>query len=661
MMGARVFFGPGAEVTRVSLSTDFTAIRLWDIDDKASIKSIWKGLAATCGYKAHQHQIYIKEGSRGTVRFADLAVDDMHFAQNICRGFQEIDRKHGSRLSDDVRKIPSFVPWLPEPQFAATDSRTLLLTWRKPTKTAMLVFRNGCKARELARLFHDGLMEAFDSHVRAEVISMPCQRTAVQLSGLQTHFSNTDVVKRIPQDLTPNGVFSSPPSVYRAKDRLADLAALAERLQSVGPVAYDLCPQPVTDGHTTSATVRFVDEADARRAVRKYDNTVLPFQRGGVLHVAPIFTAQFTVPYRWLRNPKAPLGRLRAKYPQVDIKVSSHASPDIVSVEVTSKDAKSAVQVRRIFESVFDVYTYHQEEHARLLQDPPSLQDAGDASGSDCPVCMTKPTEPIQSSCGHVYCLDCYAHLSESAADSVTNSAIRCIGNEGSCQKAFALSELRSVLPTADYRHVLEASLTSYVRRNPLELRNCPTPGCLQLYRPTPKEANVNPVARCPDCLVVLCAACHAHHDEGVSCDKAEDDANAELRKALNIKGCPRCETFLERTEGCNHVECEGCHTHICWVCMGHYPESLACYEHMRDTHGGAYAGIPGYDVFGERIREGLRLLPGVAPHLKRQFAENLYGPDEVEGFEAGRGGENNEEEEYDGPDTDVEGYLIHD
>ncbi|GKT96961.1 ariadne ring protein [Colletotrichum tofieldiae] len=239
---------------------------------------------------------------------------------------------------------------------------------------------------------------------------------------------------------------------------------------------------------------------------------------------------------------------------------------------------------------------------------------------------MTKPTEPIQSSCGHVYCLDCYAHLSESAADSVTNSAIRCIGNEGSCQKAFALSELRSVLPTADYRHVLEASLTS-----------------------------------CPDCLVVLCTACHAHHDEGVSCDKAEDDANAELRKALNIKGCPRCETFLERTEGCNHVECGGCHTHICWVCMGHYPESLACYEHMRDTHGGAYAGIPGYDVFGERIREGLRLLPGVAPHLERQFAENLYGPDEVEGFEAGRGGENNEEEEYDGPDTDVEGYLIHD
>ncbi|OHW99975.1 ariadne RING finger protein [Colletotrichum incanum] len=516
---------------------------------------------------------------------------------------------------------------------------------------ARVFFGPGAEVRKVSlstdftaiRLFHDGLIETFDSHVRAEVIPMPCQRTAVQLSGLPTHFSHTDVVKRLPQNLTPNRVMGSPPSVYRAKDRLADLAALIERLERIGPLASDLCPQHMTEGHTTSATVRFVDEADARRAVRKYDNTVLPFQRGGVLHVVPIFTAQLIVPYRWLHNPTAPLRRLSAKYPQVDIKVSGHAFPNTIIIEVTSKDAKSAVQVRRIFESVFDVYAYQEEEHARLLEDLPNLQDEGYSSEADCPVCMTKPTEPVQSNCGHVYCLDCYTRLSESAADSVTDSAIQCIGNEGSCQKPFALSELRSILPTADNRHILESSLTSYVRRNPLELRNCPTPGCPQLYRPTPKEANVNPVARCPDCLVVLCTACHAHHDESVSCDKAENDANAELRKALNIKGCPHCGTFLERTEGCNHIECGGCHTHICWVCMSHYKDSLACYEHMRDTHGGAYAGIPGYDVFGERIREGPRLLPGGAPHLERQFVENLYGPDEVEEFEAGRDDEDNE------------------
>ncbi|GKT42983.1 ATP-dependent RNA helicase DEAH12, chloroplastic [Colletotrichum spaethianum] len=653
LMGAQVRFGPGAEVTRVSLSTDFKAIRIWDIDTDASIESIWKGLAAISSYDAHQLQIFVREGTRGTIRFADLAANDRYFAQNICRGFQEIDQQHGTLLSDDVQEIPSFIPWLPARQYAVTDSCTLLLTWRKPTRTATLMFRDGRKARELACLVHDRLIKTFDRHVRAEVIPMPCSRTAVELSGLPIHLSHADVVKRIPQDLTPNWIGA-------VLQELADLTALTERLESIGPLASDLCPQNTADERMTSATVRFVDEADARRAIRKYNDTVLPFQRSGVLHVEALFKTKFVIPYRWINNPAAPLGRVSTNYPQVNFEVFDHAFPETISLEVTSTDKSSAVQVRRILESHFEVDASKEEEYAHMLEDALSLQDDESSSESHCSVCMTEPTDPIQSSCGHVYCLDCYTHLTKSAAVSVTDTAIKCIGNIGSCQKPFPLSELRAVLPTVDYRRLLESSLTSYVRRSPLKLRNCPTAGCQQLYRPTPKKANVNPVARCPGCLVVLCSACHAQHEEDVSCEKAEDDANTQLRKALNIKGCPQCGTFLERTGGCNHLKCESCHTHICWVCMSHYPESLACYEHMRDTHGGAYAGIPGYDVFGERIRDVPPLLPGVELHLEAQVVENFYGHDGEEEFEDDVDDEDDEEGEYGGPGPDVEGQELH-
>ncbi|KAJ3779827.1 hypothetical protein GGU10DRAFT_280242, partial [Lentinula aff. detonsa] len=54
-----------------------------------------------------------------------------------------------------------------------------------------------------------------------------------------------------------------------------------------------------------------------------------------------------------------------------------------------------------------------------------------------------------------------------------------------------------------------------------------------------------------------------------------------------NVKNCPLCKVHIERAEGCNHITCIHCQTHICWVCMQTFPGGDGIYNHMRAEHGG--------------------------------------------------------------------------
>lgn len=59
-----------------------------------------------------------------------------------------------------------------------------------------------------------------------------------------------------------------------------------------------------------------------------------------------------------------------------------------------------------------------------------------------------------------------------------------------------------------------------------------------------------------------------------------------KFKKEMQIKDCPKCSTPMEKTDGCNHMTCQGCGTHICWVCMRTFGASGPCYDHMNKAHG---------------------------------------------------------------------------
>ncbi|KAH6637269.1 hypothetical protein F5144DRAFT_601941 [Chaetomium tenue] len=227
-----------------------------------------------------------------------------------------------------------------------------------------------------------------------------------------------------------------------------------------------------------------------------------------------------------------------------------------------------------------------------------------------CSVCWTDAEEPIRTSCNHLYCSDCFTNFCHAPASGTTTTGFRitCVGNLGHCGKTLPLPELQDLLSSATFEAILAASFTAHIRRHPTDFRYCPTADCAQIYRaattittPSPSSTttsssnNNTPPATftCSKCLVATCTACHATHPASVTCAEHRDIVSGgyaaleRVKRALGVKDCPKCKTPIEKVDGCNHMTCGGCKTHICWVCMETFGTGGLCYEHLNRRHGG--------------------------------------------------------------------------
>lgn len=204
-----------------------------------------------------------------------------------------------------------------------------------------------------------------------------------------------------------------------------------------------------------------------------------------------------------------------------------------------------------------------------------------------CSVCWTDADTPTKTSCGHIYCLDCFQGSCAAGVEG-EKLEILCHGNQGACNQAMSAEDLREHLSSAMLESILECSFASYVKRHPDKFRYCPTPDCGYIYKVTSKPQSQH----CPECFRPTCSACHEPH-VGMTCADYREIASGnyaaflEVKERLNIQDCPKCKTLLEKTEGCNHMTCSVCQAHICWVCMMTFPEGNAVYAHMSKLHGG--------------------------------------------------------------------------
>jgi hypothetical protein len=227
-----------------------------------------------------------------------------------------------------------------------------------------------------------------------------------------------------------------------------------------------------------------------------------------------------------------------------------------------------------------------------------SLSDGPSRPEGDCPICFCEADKPIQTSCNHTYCLECFEECCKSAASTSNDEfQIKCQGNEGTCSTVFTLRELKDHLSSSVFEIVLKSSFEEYIQRHPEAFHYCPTPDCGYVYRCTTTSGSKPPAYTCPNCFEPLCTSCHARHGD-YTCVEYKDIASGgyealeRLKRELNIKDCPKCTTPMEKTEGCNHMTCGGCRAHICWVCMAVFETSGSCYDHMNKEHGGIGLGL---------------------------------------------------------------------
>jgi hypothetical protein len=218
-------------------------------------------------------------------------------------------------------------------------------------------------------------------------------------------------------------------------------------------------------------------------------------------------------------------------------------------------------------------------------------RDGPIAPEGDCPICFCQAENPIQTSCKHTYCQECFEECCKTAASTSTAEfKVVCQGDEGACSTVFMIQELKELLSTPVIDLMLKSSFEDYIQRNPNVFRYCPTPDCGYIYRSTTRS---NPPGyNCSNCLEPLCTTCDARHGD-YTCAEYKDIASGgyealqKLKRKLNIKDCPNCSIPMEKTEGCNHMTCGGCKAHICWVCMAVFETGGLCYDHLGKKHGG--------------------------------------------------------------------------
>ncbi|KAJ7138515.1 hypothetical protein C8R43DRAFT_1202559 [Mycena crocata] len=223
-------------------------------------------------------------------------------------------------------------------------------------------------------------------------------------------------------------------------------------------------------------------------------------------------------------------------------------------------------------------------EAIHQAQQSPLAQRSYHRNTVECPVCFNEVVSPITMRCGHTYCRACFAQYLLASIDN-RHFPLKCLGDEAKCTERIPLKIARDTLQPSEFNSVVDASISSYVHAHAKEFHYCPSPDCLQIYRAGPKGT----VVQCPACLLRICPHCHAEAHDGFDC--ADKDGGDKLFKEWaarhDVKNCPGCAIPIERDEGCHHVTCIQCQTHICWVCLQTFPKGEGIYDHMRAEHGG--------------------------------------------------------------------------
>ncbi|KAF7975573.1 hypothetical protein HWV62_9275 [Athelia sp. TMB] len=211
----------------------------------------------------------------------------------------------------------------------------------------------------------------------------------------------------------------------------------------------------------------------------------------------------------------------------------------------------------------------------------------GDVGEATCPICSDAITLPIKLGCGHAYCSACIRHFLASAS----SFPLVCIGDEDKCHIPIPIPVIQRFLPVQQYTNLLEQAFITYVDHHPEDLKYCTTADCRQIYRCDKSKRGT--IVHCPACLSSVCAACHEEGHEGMTCaerklqndPEEQERLNEQLARESGFKRCPRCSVWIEKTEGCNHMECR-CGAHLCWVCMEVF-DAQSVYPHMSSAHGG--------------------------------------------------------------------------
>jgi len=215
------------------------------------------------------------------------------------------------------------------------------------------------------------------------------------------------------------------------------------------------------------------------------------------------------------------------------------------------------------------------DEDAKLAREM-ALQYESELQVKDvnCQICL-EPIPPCDfmplELCGDLFHLQCISQYIKTQIDQ-RQYPINCPIPE--CSKEILMVDIAHRTSLEDRVKYDTYSLNRFVELNSDSMSCCPTPDCKYVFSFTKEFFHLN----CPLCRHQYCMKCKCDYHHGKTCkeylrEKSEssmDKAFYEFVQGAKYKMCSRCNHWIEKSQGCNHMTCR-CGYQFCYVCGGPY------------------------------------------------------------------------------------------
>ncbi|KAK9308372.1 hypothetical protein QLX08_001558 [Tetragonisca angustula] len=217
--------------------------------------------------------------------------------------------------------------------------------------------------------------------------------------------------------------------------------------------------------------------------------------------------------------------------------------------------------------------------------------------------------------CGHVFCKDCMASYLEVRIKDGNVQNIYC--PEEKCTSEITPAQIKDLV-SSELFVKYDSILLSATLDTMGDIVYCPRRSC---QYPVSREPNEQ-MANCPICQYAFCVYCKMVYHGIEPCkvysaeihkvvaeyQEAPDDKKRQMeqrygKKQLqtlvenamsenwiksNSQKCPKCQTAIEKSDGCNKMVCWRCNTYFCWLCSTILNRDKP-YEHFQDMDSKCY------------------------------------------------------------------------
>ncbi|KAH7123240.1 hypothetical protein B0J13DRAFT_151848 [Dactylonectria estremocensis] len=292
--GAWVQFSDGATTIKVSLPSDFSAIRISNLPTSSSVADVL-GLLSDVSLVISADAVRLMTPPDLSNCTAIVKVEDPKFAKAACTRLATCITLKGVK----VISIP--VPIPANSNFHQVDCRQVHCSWHRPTRTASLTFGSKPIADQAFHKFSTGKSKVLGSKVTANrpIAQQHDQQGGktwlVKLTGLPEITEEDNITQAIPTSCRPRQIEMG--ELNYITDMEVDSTLIMSMLYEFGPLERWQVSNS-SQGKRVKAHAVFFEEPHARDAASSLDRRPLPFCQAGKLFAQLITTVRFKVSTR---------------------------------------------------------------------------------------------------------------------------------------------------------------------------------------------------------------------------------------------------------------------------------------------------------------------------------------------------------------------------